>query len=124
VPRGADTPKGMSLVLDPIASGRAGVASYAVPEAPSVAGRAPSPGRGVPVPCNGGRDGSLPLTGNGRIGRGSCARPGLGALIDVSESRSADSCLSFPVLLRGPAPRFGGHGVAAPSTRIPPFNRP
>src|SRR2546429_2931918 len=42
--------------------------------------RAPSPGRGVPVPVSGGRDVSLPLTGNGRIGRGTCARPGLGAL--------------------------------------------
>ena len=38
--------------------------------------------------------------------------PGLGALINVSESRSADSCLSFSVLPSGPAPRFGGHGVA------------
>src|SRR5437763_15635999 len=43
--------------------------------------RAPGPGRGVPVPCSGGRDGSLPPAGNGPVGRGTCARPGLGALV-------------------------------------------
>jgi len=43
-------------VRDPIAHRRgAEAASPAVPEATSVAGRAPSPGRGVPVPCSGGR---------------------------------------------------------------------
>src|SRR5882672_11334040 len=43
--------------------------------------RAPSPGREVPVPCSGGRDGSLPPAGDGPIGRGTWARPGLGALV-------------------------------------------
>jgi len=53
--------------------------------------RAPGPGRGVPVPCSGGRDGSLPPAGNGPVGRGTCARPGLGALRSKSWRRGCDS---------------------------------
>jgi len=53
--------------------------------------RAPGPGRGVPVPCSGGRDGSLLPTGNGPIGRGTCARPGLGGLRSKSWCRGCDS---------------------------------
>ena len=53
--------------------------------------RAPGPGRGVPVPCSGGRDGSLPPAGNGPVGRGTCARPGLGALRSKSLCRGCDS---------------------------------
>jgi len=53
--------------------------------------RASGPGRGVPVPCSGGRDGSLPPAGNGPVGRGTCARPGLGALKSKAWCRGCDS---------------------------------
>jgi hypothetical protein len=72
--------------------------------------RAPGPGRGVPVPCSGGRDGSLLPTGNGPIGRGTCARPGLGAL--VADTLPGEGRL--PKLSQSPQPLHGLfiHGLA------------
>jgi len=60
--------------------------------------RAPSPGRGVPVPCHSGeRDRSLPPAGSGPIGRGTCARPGLGApVVDALPRKGQLSKLSHP----------------------------
>jgi hypothetical protein len=111
-------------VRDPIAHRRGAEAvSPRGPQGNLCCRQSPQPGARGSGPLQRRADGSLPLTGNGRIGRGSCARPGLGALIDLSESRSADSCPSFPVWLRVQLPIWRAPG-GPPSTPIPPFNRP